>query len=95
MTKVELSKEWWMKMADREGDHEIGAGLDIVERLNLLSRGDNLDLADIVCADAVAEIRRLRSENASLTKVASQLFRERGDDYVDEPLKDHERSNEP
>lgn len=34
--------------------------LDIVARLNLLARGDNLDLADIVCADAISEIKRLR-----------------------------------
>jgi hypothetical protein len=26
--KLEHSKEWWMKMAEREGDHEIGAGFE-------------------------------------------------------------------
>jgi hypothetical protein len=26
--KLEHSKEWWMKMAEREGDHAIGAGYD-------------------------------------------------------------------
>ena len=34
--------------------------LDIIERLKLLSRGDNLDLADLVCGDAISEIARLR-----------------------------------
>lgn len=33
--------------------------LNIKERLNLLARGDNLDLADIVCADAIARIEEL------------------------------------
>jgi hypothetical protein len=37
------------------------AAPDITYRLELLSRGDNLDLADIVCADAIAEIKRLRA----------------------------------
>lgn len=36
---------------------------DIIDRLKLLARGDNLDLADIVCADAVAEIERLRASH--------------------------------
>ena len=35
--------------------------LDIKERLTLLARGDNLDLADIVCADAVARIEALEA----------------------------------
>lgn len=26
--KLEHSKEWWMKMAQREGDHAVGAGYD-------------------------------------------------------------------
>jgi hypothetical protein len=38
------------------------ASLTIIERLKLLSRGDNLDLVDIVCADAIAHIERLESE---------------------------------
>jgi hypothetical protein len=33
--------------------------LDIVDRLKLLARGDNLDLADIVCADAIEVILSL------------------------------------
>lgn len=41
------------------------SALDIIDRLKLLARGDNLDLADIVCADAIAEIERLRSQPKS------------------------------
>ena len=40
--------------------------LSITERLQLLARGDNLDLADIVCADAIAEIERLTADAARL-----------------------------
>lgn len=36
------------------------SALDIIDRLELLARGDNLDLADIVCADAISEIKKLR-----------------------------------
>lgn len=47
--------------------------LDIVDRLNLLARGDNLDLADIVCADAVAEIERLRTALDDWKQLADKL----------------------
>jgi hypothetical protein len=43
--------------------------LDIVDRLKLLARGDNLDLADIVCADAVAEIKRLREDHKKINNL--------------------------
>lgn len=36
------------------------AAPDIVDRLGLLAKGGHLDLADIVCADAITEIERLR-----------------------------------
>jgi hypothetical protein len=35
------------------------SALSIIERLQLLTRGDNLDLTDIVCADAISEITQL------------------------------------
>ena len=40
--------------------------LSVIERLKLLARGDNLDLVDIVCADAIAEIERLSGDSALL-----------------------------
>jgi hypothetical protein len=34
--------------------------MDITERLGCIGRGQNLDLADLVCTDAIAVIRHLR-----------------------------------
>lgn len=36
------------------------AQMTLIERLEALGRGEHLDLADIVCADAIAEIGRLQ-----------------------------------
>ena len=35
--------------------------MDITERLERIGRGEHMDLADIVCADAIKEIMRLRA----------------------------------
>jgi hypothetical protein len=47
--------------------------LDIVDRLKLLSRGDNLDLADIVCGDAIAEIELFRARIAEQAREIARL----------------------
>lgn len=51
----------------------MSSPLDIVDRLKLLARGDHLDLADIVCADAIEEIVRLSAERQALRKVLSEI----------------------
>ncbi len=51
--------------------------LDIVDRLKLLASGDHLDLADIVCADAIEAIARLRSDTVEeCAKVLDEAARD-------------------
>jgi hypothetical protein len=42
--------------------------MTIVERLNIIGTGRHLDLADIVCSDAVSEIERLEARIEELEK---------------------------
>jgi hypothetical protein len=43
------------------GGDPMARHVSIEERLDAIGRGENLDLADIVCADAKNEIKRLRA----------------------------------
>ena len=51
------------------------ATMDITERLEMIGSGRHLDLADIVCADAKAEIERLRKENKRLSAMRPQIIK--------------------
>lgn len=49
--------------------------MDITERLEMIASGQHLDLADIVCRDAVREIEQLRDEVGRLTKLRPQVIK--------------------
>jgi hypothetical protein len=49
--------------------------MDITERLDMIGSGQHLDLADIVCADAVREIETLRKEVRRLTRLHPQVIK--------------------
>jgi hypothetical protein len=46
---------------------------DITRRLEILAKGNHLDLADLVCADAITEIKQLRGALEIIDKVIYAL----------------------
>ena len=58
-------------MNEQETDMSV---MDITERLAMIGRGEHLDLADIVCADAVREIETLRKEVRRLTQLHPKVI---------------------
>lgn len=67
--KLEFTKEWCMRMANLEGDSEIGAGKpmdDLTERLRDLDKKGYQPLTGAIGEEAADTIDRLRAEVASL-----------------------------